>query len=80
MLLGRYRSDDARGSFLLIATRGRDGWVRSQLLTFEHDFIVGRMYESGPAIFFCLGCNYGGHIGWTGSEYAYEPFAPAGVP
>ena len=80
MLLGRYRTDGMPSSFLLVATRERAGWTRAQLLTFEHDFVIGRMYESGLAVFFCVGCDYGGHIRWTGSQYAFEPFESPGVP
>lgn len=80
MLLGRYRTDDMPSSFLLVATREPAGWTRAQLLTFEHDFVIGRMFESGLAVFFCVGCDYGGYIRWTGSQYAFEPFASPGVP
>ena len=80
MLLGHYRTDDMPSSFLLVATREPAGWTRAQLHTFEHDFVIGRMYEGGLAVFFCVGCDDGGHIRWTGSQYAFEPFASPGVP
>jgi hypothetical protein len=78
VLLGQHGLDRRR-SFVLIATAQGNGWIRSGLLTFEQEFVVGRNYSGELSIFFCVGCDDGGRLEWTGSEYALRPFRPAGV-
>ena len=80
MLLGRYGEGGELRSFALIATREPAGLARVQILTFEQRFIIGRIYDTGPSIFFCIGCDHGGDIRWTGSQYVFEPFTAAGIP
>ena len=46
------------------------------LLTFDKDFIVGAIGDKGASIFFCLSCDLGGPLKWTGSSYVYEPYEP----
>jgi hypothetical protein len=82
MLLGTYSEGGRRKSFVLIARPAAGEWVRSQLLTFDQDFIIGRRYAIRPdelALWFCTGCDYGGWVAWTGSDYEYKPYPPAGV-
>jgi hypothetical protein len=79
VLLGQH-GQDRRRSFVLIATAQGAGWTRSGLLTFEREFIVGKRFENGRvSIFFCVSCDDGGRLEWTGSEYVLQPFPPAGV-
>ena len=78
VLLGQHGLDQRR-SFVLIATGREKEWSRSGLLTFEQGFVVGRTYGGELSIFFCVGCDHGGRLGWTGSEYVFQPFPPAGV-
>jgi hypothetical protein len=84
ILLGNYAEGDRRRSFVLIARPAAGEWVRSQLFTFDEEFVVGRFGRSATrlndlAVFFCTGCDYGGRIEWTGSDYTYTPFPPAGI-
>jgi hypothetical protein len=82
ILLGTYSEGGRRKSFVLIARPAAGEWVRSQLLTFDQDFIIGRRYDVRPdelALWFCTGCDYGGWVAWTGSDYEFKPFPPAGV-
>jgi hypothetical protein len=79
ILLGDYAEGDRRRSFVLIARRQAGQWARPQLLTFDEDFVIGRRYNDKLVVFFCTGCDYGGSIEWTGSDYEYRPAPPAGV-
>ena len=85
ILLGDFAEGETRQSFVLIATQAADGQlVRSQLFTFDRDFIVGRLGRSeirrdDLAVFFCLRCDQGGWIEWTGSAYEFRPYPPQGV-
>lgn len=79
ILLGQHRNNDRSGSFVLVATAQGGRWVRSGLLTFEQGFIIGRRYGNTLALFFCVGCDHGGSIEWTGSEYRFQPFTAPGV-
>ena len=79
VLLGDYVDNKSHRSFVLIATEGPGGWARSQLFTFDEGFVIGRENAGQFLIFFCTGCDYGGRIEWTGSDYRYTPFRPAGV-
>jgi hypothetical protein len=77
--MGSYAAGDERG-FLLIATRRADQWARSQLLTFDRDFVIGLQFDSRLAVNFCTGCSTGGLIEWSGSAYEFMPYPPKGVP
>jgi hypothetical protein len=79
ILLGDYAEGDRRRSFVLVVRPEAGQWGRSQLLTFDEEFVVGRRYNDRLAVFFCTGCDYGGWIEWTGSDYEYHPFPGAGV-
>jgi hypothetical protein len=79
VLLGKYGSDRPR-SFLLITTNEGGKLTRAALLTFDQEFVVGRRYDNrGLALFFCVSCDAGGRLEWTGSQYVVRPFPPAGV-
>jgi hypothetical protein len=84
IFLGNYAEGDRRKSFVLIASAAAGDRVRAHLFTFDEEFVVGRFGRSATrptdlAVFFCTGCDYGGWIEWTGADFAYEPFPPAGV-
>jgi hypothetical protein len=82
ILLGDYVKGDRRQSFVLVARPAAGQWVRSRLFTFDQEFIIGRRYDLYPdeiSVFFCTACDQGGWIEWTGSDYEFKPFPPAGV-
>jgi hypothetical protein len=82
ILLGTYSEGGRRKSFVLIARPAAGQWVRSQLLTFDHEFIIGRRYNVRPdelALWFCTGCDYGGWVAWTGSDYEFTRYPEPGV-
>ena len=76
LLLGDYQEGLVRSTFALIATQSGGQWVRSGLLTFHEDFIVGLMEPKGAFLGFCLGCDRGGRIEWAGASYAFEWYEP----
>lgn len=78
-LFGKYGTDRPR-SFVLITTNEGGKLTRAALLTFEQEFVVGRRYDNrGLALFFCVSCDAGGRLEWTGSQYVVRPFPSAGV-
>ena len=79
ILLGDYAEGDGRRSFVLIARPEAGQWALCRLLTFDEEFVIGRRYNDRLAVFFCAGCDHGGRIEWTGSDYEFRPFPPAGV-
>lgn len=80
VLLGSYAADEGRRSFVLIAAPAAGQWARSQLLTFDREFVIGLRYDNRLAVNFCTGCDFGGWIEWTGSAYEFRPYPPSGVP
>lgn len=78
VLLGQH-GEDRRRSFLLIARVDGARFARAKMFTFEQEFLVGRIYDGRLAVFFCTGCDDGGSIEWTGSDYVFRPFSPPGV-
>jgi hypothetical protein len=82
ILLGGYLKGEKRQSFVLIATQAAGQWARSRLFSFDEEFVIGLRFDARPdrlAVLFCTGCDYGGWIEWTGSDYEFELFPPAGV-
>jgi len=84
ILLGDYAKGERRQSFVLIARSAAGQWVRSRLFTFDQEFIIAELGQTASrqgdlAVYFCTGCDYGGWIEWTGSDYEFKPFPPAGV-
>jgi hypothetical protein len=79
VLMGSYADGGRRRSFVLIATPLDDGWARSQLLTFDRDFVIGLGFQNRLAVNFCTGCSTGGWIEWTGSSYEFRPYPEPGV-
>jgi hypothetical protein len=79
VLLGDYVDAENRRSFVRIGKQEGGQRVDSQLLTFGREFAIGRRFGSRLAVLFCTGCDSGGWIEWTGSEYEFKPFPPAGV-
>ena len=79
VLFGNYAEGDRRQSFVLVARSAAGGqWLRSQLFTFDEEFVIGRRYALYPdrlSVFFCTECDAGGRIEWTGSEYEFRPFS-----
>lgn len=82
ILLGSYASGDTRRSFALIAKPDAGAWVRSQVLTFSREFVIGLGYDNKNrlAVNFCTGCDSGGWIQWTGSAYEFTRYPEPGVP
>ena len=81
ILLGDYAEGDTRRSFVLISTQAAVGqWARSQLLTFDQEFVIGLGFDNRLAVNFCTGCDFGGWIEWAGSAYEFRPYPPVGVP
>ena len=79
VLMGSYADGGGRRSFVLIATSLGDRWARSQLLTFDRDFVIGLRFDNRLAVNFCTGCDSGGSIEWTGADYEFRPYPPIGV-
>jgi hypothetical protein len=83
ILLGDYAKGERRQSFVLVAKPAAGQWVRSRLFTFDEEFVIGRRYDVNPDklfVLFCTGCDYGGWIEWTGSDYEYRQFSLGGPP
>ncbi len=76
LVLGDYQDGLVHSTFALIATRSSGQWLRAALLTFHEDFIVGEMSPKGAFVVFCLSCDHGGRIKWTGSSYAFDWYHP----
>jgi len=76
LLLGEYQDGLIHSTFALIATMRAGEWRRVSLLTFDKDFIVGAIGPTGAIVFFCLSCDLGGPLKWTGSSYVHEPDEP----
>jgi hypothetical protein len=74
VLMGSYAEGDRRRSFVLIARPEAGQWARSRLLTFDREFVIGQRFNDRLAVAFCTGCDQGGWIEWTGSDYEYRPF------
>ena len=82
ILLGSYAVGDARRGFALIARPEAGKWLRSQVLTFSREFVIGLGYDNKNrlAVNFCTGCDSGGWIEWTGSGYEFTRYPEPGVP
>lgn len=79
VLLGQYGNDRPR-SFVLIVTGEGNEVTRSALMTFQQEFVVGKRSDNGSlSILFCVSCDAGGRLEWTGSQYVLRPFPPVGV-
>lgn len=78
-LFGRYADGDSAGTFLLIATLQAGRWQREALLQFPQPFIIGLQHQQGLSVVFCIGCDLGGRVVWSGSRYEFIPSQPAGL-
>lgn len=79
-LIGQYEDGSTPRSFVLIATREDSKWTRAGLLTFDAEFPIGLKYERMLSVIYCVLCDYGSYIRWTGAEFKAEPTRPSGEP